>query len=83
MNSTAPEFELEPELDLTEDILGIGRCKTCKWWQGREKNKFGWISKYCDHPKIGGGDIETDGVEETDDLQMGPDFGCVHWEDKE
>ena len=72
----------------------IGTCKECKFW---EKFGDGPRDYYCSHDKVGvDGDEGMSGYvpdEYPEDalvgmgfdfggLWLGPDFGCIHWEDK-
>lgn len=60
----------------------MNKCKDCKWWDFTSDSKY----RFCDHPKITGaynGD-ELDWVSNVDEgILTGPEFGCVHWEEKE
>jgi hypothetical protein len=70
----------------------MNKCKGCKWWQedGFWKNK---THKRCKQEKVSGGEDES--VSHLDDAYIfstdpqgetfwtGPEFGCVHWEQKQ
>jgi hypothetical protein len=70
----------------------MNTCKTCKWWVEHQetKNPNGTVSDYmhhqCTHHKIGGGDSDTDGLDDQSDFDhgigTGPNFGCIHHEQK-
>lgn len=59
-------------------------CKNCRWWRDKE-----FCDRWSSRPEL---DIKKDGfdilVEVDDDsglwmcLTTGPDFGCVHFEEK-
>lgn len=62
----------------------MNTCKTCKWW-GHETitNEH----RLCNHPKLdisegGSKDGLSPGTHPDGELTTGPDFGCVHWEQK-
>lgn len=61
----------------------MNTCKTCKWW---EKAKWRQDCK-CTNQKLGTLDddgIDVEGCEGGwDYMTTGPDFGCIHWEEKE
>ena len=69
---TIPVFQLEP------------RCKTCCWYA------TGLSHHQCTCPKMvygyGIGEADKDGVNVEDDegwgMVPGPDFGCIHYEEK-
>lgn len=61
-----------------------GRCKTCKWFDVRN-----WHSCQCPKMVYGYGmpDADLDGMNVENDegwgFIPGPEFGCIHQEDKE
>lgn len=61
----------------------IGTCKDCKWWEKDEH--WGDNVGICQSPKIADPAIDAQAFQCTDkyeDILTGPDFGCVHWEEK-
>ena len=58
----------------------LGRCKTCKYW-GRDYRDGS--PRWCDHTKVSFGiglpDSATAGGHI---IYTGPEFGCVHYEEK-
>ena len=68
----------------------LNTCKDCKWWDGLPTDSY----NDCSHDKIY--HYCPDYMERLPDalmvyyledkggsIQTGPDFGCVHWEEKE
>lgn len=61
----------------------IGACKDCKWWEKDEH--WGDNVGICQSQKIADPAIDAQAFQCTDkyeDILTGPDFGCVHWEEK-
>lgn len=61
-------------------------CKTCRHW---EKDQPPWTDGTCEHPKMSSIDIPegSDTCTANDGGSMrvintGPDFGCIHWQEK-
>lgn len=66
-------------------------CKNCRWWD--ETPYLG--GGECDNKKVIDGDYDKDGADVSCDgdhgdyvdyenlFSTGPNFGCVHWEEKE
>lgn len=82
-------FELlkddQGRLRLTGRRVGrpLNRCRDCTSWEkGVETRTPG---KACSHPKVDSGfidDVSSDGIVYiplTEEIEFGPDFGCVHW----
>lgn len=76
----------------------IGRCRDCKWWGYKVNNKYFPHLKECELQHHCDPDSEKPFYAWCDDsdnkereldcgidghLLTGPDFGCVHWEEKE
>jgi hypothetical protein len=70
----------------------LGTCKTCRWW-GMYKDAWKGESKACGSPILVDIDGHKDGYLAVSgdgfgldypvcDLMTGPDFGCVHHEEK-
>jgi hypothetical protein len=65
------------------------RCETCRWWNEGEKKS---LRKICSCPKMcygygwGKEDLEPDDVHIEDDegwgMDPGPEFGCIHHEER-
>lgn len=74
----------------------MNTCKTCKYWTGDCGAEDGVMVRFCTHkmviqpthgPKdqrimIPSGVFTCDEGGATGDLMTGPDFGCIHWEEK-
>jgi hypothetical protein len=65
--------------------IELPTCKTCKWWDDSGHHNFG--HKLCLHEKM-----NHSGPEDKDNIinegydgavYYGPDFGCIHWEEKQ
>jgi len=69
----------------------VNTCKTCKWWKEEEQVYSDHAHMVCDYVDT----IHNEGsssfevyAEALDDSGMeialvtGPDFGCIHWEEK-
>lgn len=73
------------------NMAKIHTCKDCKWWESKNKEKFGDCK--CAKIDISNDNdkgIDKDGAAATccDDgygteFLTGPDFGCIHWEGKQ
>lgn len=73
----------------------MNTCMHCIWW-GRKGEDEGipqipsehMDHKVCGHPKVGGGSYNDDARNSFDSLNAytqigtGPDFGCIHYEQK-
>ncbi len=58
----------------------LGRCKTCKYW-GPEYGDG--EPRRCDHSKVSFGvDLPDSATAEGNNIYTGPEFGCVHHEEK-
>ena len=57
----------------------LGRCKTCKHW-GTDygDNEPRW----CNHPKVSFGTSPDCATAEGNNIYTGPEFGCVHHEER-
>ncbi|KKM92036.1 hypothetical protein LCGC14_1222440 [marine sediment metagenome] len=66
---------------------GPSRCKTCKRWMGPGCPRAATHGRQyrCDHPKTRDIDISDGASDSASDMNIfvGPDFGCVHHEEKE
>jgi hypothetical protein len=68
------------------------RCKTCKWWGVNyvappPEFPDTDLYRHCDHEKLSyppsdGNDGAYD-VECYGGIDTGPEFGCIHWEEKQ
>lgn len=60
-------------------------CKTCAFWGELKQTYPPTIHRCCMHPKIGNCD-DADGFNDNADYEYGvssgPDFGCIHHEEK-
>jgi hypothetical protein len=65
----------------------MNTCKTCKWWNNNPLgNEIPNTWGYCDELERISGDIPpVDGLLAiyADAILTGPDFGCVHHQEKE
>lgn len=71
-----------------------GLCRSCKWWRTDDDGEYifgvagGEQHKPCEHPKVGGGSYGDsarrghDALNSYETISTGPDFGCIHWEEK-
>ena len=57
----------------------LGRCKTCKYW-GHDygDNEPRW----CNHNKVSFGTSPDSATAEGNNIYTGPEFGCVHYEER-
>lgn len=77
-----------PYADMDEDADGewqkFGTCKTCKWWS--DVRETGFVEHHqCLNPAIGFGGADGLAVDAAGGdycLSTGPDFGCIHHEEK-
>lgn len=57
----------------------IGQCKDCKWWEAGRRDEFGrchkLLKKYGFHNQWPKDPVKC--------LETEPDFGCIHWEEKD
>ena len=62
----------------------MGKCKDCKWW-GTDENQAP-IETVCEYPRIWGSYSEAkkhkDVMVSYETIGTGPEFGCVHYEQK-
>ena len=63
-------------------------CKDCNWSEPRENHSWELQTALtCNSPKFGYQGCDNDGLAYWDeesyraDFFVGPDFGCVHWDD--
>ena len=65
-------------------VTEIGTCKDCKWWE-RHSGNVGGGNCYELSPLDD--DFIKDGIyawvsDSRSAIAVGPDFGCIHWEQK-
>jgi hypothetical protein len=61
----------------------MNTCKTCRWWNADTIPDTD--HRVCKHPKMGCEWKEKDTLASIwDDIRIftGPDFGCIHYEEK-
>lgn len=58
----------------------LGRCKTCRHW-GPDYGDG--ESRWCDRIKVSfGGELQSSATADGNPIYTGPEFGCVHHEEK-
>lgn len=75
--------------------LALGRCKDCKWWSADDAASRSFacepigVMRICEHPKLGDPSTVTNDADalryEHDEggmIETGPEFGCIHFEEK-
>ena len=69
--------------DCTKEDKHFRMCKNCKHWEEFYLNGMGKCKKAYD---IINGNFyykEMDCIKSDDRIMVGPDFGCIHWDEKE
>lgn len=60
------------------------RCKTCKWWGTASGAAFrSTVHCGCNHPTVNDEAVANSAVAPYDGVCTGPEFGCVHHEEKQ
>lgn len=75
---------------MTSNKTQIGTCKDCRWWSSKIRDAEFPNLRYClmtrqNDPACNNAFYAyylDDGDEQDAYLETGPDFGCIHFEDK-